>query len=324
MAQEQPDSQMMAEFRKFWFSEAFEVVSEIITTYFNNPTPEELVANILVPVLEHIRHQSPLKAAQCDPLSIVKEARGQFTPQTLIPCRRESASLEQSIPTLETVHYRGVAEGSVPPLNTEKLHESHGETVDRADDAGEHMSQGYIDLSAAAQTLEKKRAIVGDDMIRDEQLNKTDSGNSPSTNMSGASKVAEDTNSMDTSSEHSKLVQHINLKLLLDRRDGSDPKDIGTFGIGDLRKSRDLFDAIQRRCWWALEKDEEIFRAIITENVDHATDGPKTEMGFYKGDTEDRSWDTWLVRLRKFHERERVDIRKDLVAKLFVRGGSEC
>jgi hypothetical protein len=46
-------------------------------------------------------------------------------------------------------------------------------------------------------------------------------------------------------------------------------------------------------------------------------------MGFLKGDTEDRSWDTWLVRLRKFHERERVDIRKDLVAKLFVTGRSD-
>jgi hypothetical protein len=98
---------------------------------------------------------------------------------------------------------------------------------------------------------------------------------------------------------------------------------MGTFGIGDIRKSRDLFDAIQRRCWWKLKQDEEISRTIITENDDHATDGPKTEMGFLKGDTEDRSWDTWLVRLRKFHERERVDIRKDLVAKLFVTGRSD-
>jgi hypothetical protein len=160
-------------------------------------------------------------------------------------------------------------------------------------------------------------------MITDEHLDKTDPGNASSTHMLGPSKVAEDTNSMDTNYEHSKLVQHINLTLLLDRRDGSDPKDMGTFGIGDIRKSRDLFDAIQRRCWWKLKQDEEISRTIITENDDHATDGPKTEMGFLKGDTEDRSWDTWLVRLRKFHERERVDIRKDLVAKLFVTGRSD-
>jgi hypothetical protein len=41
-------------------------------------------------------------------------------------------------------------------------------------------------------------------------------------------------------------------------------------------------------------------------------------MGFYKGDTEDRSWEAWLLWLKEDHERERVDIKMDLVARLFV------
>jgi hypothetical protein len=323
VAQQQQDSQVMAEFRKFWFGEAFEVVSGIITTSFNNPTPEELVAHILVPILKHVGDQSPSKTAQRDPLSIVKDARGQFTPQGFNPCRRESASLEQSISTLETVHHGEVAEGSVPALNTEKSHVSPGETVNRADDAGEHMNQGYVDPFAAAKTPGKKRAIVGDDMITDQLLDKVSSDNSSSMHTPGASNIAGDSSSIDSGYAHSQLVQHINLTMLLDRRDGSDPKYVCTIGIRNIRNNSDLFNAIQKRSWWRLEPDEEVFRAIITEAGESATESPRIELGLSKGDTEDRSWDMLLLSLRKLHEREKVDIRMNLVAKLFVMGRSD-
>jgi hypothetical protein len=68
VAPKQGDSQVMAEFRKLWGGEAYEVVNDILTTSLSKHTPAELVFEILLPKLRQIRDQLPSTTVQNDPL----------------------------------------------------------------------------------------------------------------------------------------------------------------------------------------------------------------------------------------------------------------
>lgn len=312
------DPEVMAEVRKFWSGEAFEYVKKMLTTSFNNPTPKELIDHILIPALKYVEDQLSSNSAQREPLSTVDDARGRFTPQASSTRQTESALLKQDIPNPGTADHVELAKGSVPSLNTEKPHESPGESVNRADNAENHVSQGCIDSVLTAKSLGKRRATSGDDMITNEQLNKINSDQTSSICTPGPSKVAGDAGSTGLGCDHSQLVEDINLELKLDRRDGSDPKYICTIGIRNIRNNGDFFNAIQERSWWRLEQGEEIFRAIITEACGTTTERPRIELGLSRGDTDDRSWDMWLLYLRKLYERERVQMEMNLVAKVLV------
>jgi len=319
--QKQWDSQAMAEFRKIWADEADEIVNEILTASFRKHTPEELARNTILPVLRQIQDQLPSATVQNDLLSTSHDVGEQFVAQALNSYQEENAAVEESITTSDTAHQTELAERSVSSLDTGKSHESPVETSSRESNAEKLMTHCRSDSATATETLGEKHAILEDGIIANEQLSKASPGHTSPTDISEptALKVAGDADSAGPSCDHSQLVQHINLTILIDRRDGSDPEYLCTIGIRKIHNNSDLFNAIEERSWWRLKPDEEIFRAIITEAGRSATERSRIELGLSKGDTEDRSWDMWLLSLRKIHERERVDIKMNLVARVLVR-----
>jgi hypothetical protein len=318
--QKQWNSQAMAEFRKIWADEADEIVNEILTASFRKHTPGELARNILLPVLRHIQDQLPSATVQNDPLSTSHDVGEQFVAQALNSYQEENAAVQESITTSDTAHQTELAEQSVSSLDAGKSLESPVETVSQESNAEKLMTHGRSNSATATETLGEKHAILEDGIIANEQLSKASPGHTSPTDISEptALKVAGDADSAGPSCDYSQLVQHINLTILIDRRDGSDPEYLCTIGIRKIRNNSDFFNAIEERSWFRLKPDEEVFRAIITEAGRSATERPRIELGLSKGDSEDRSWDMWLLSLRKIHERERVDIKMNLVAKVLV------
>ena len=331
VTQIQGESQAMAEFRKLWFSEgceASELMSKMLTNSLDKHTPKELF-DILLRALRQTHDQLPSEGIHNDSPSTSNDAQEQFTPQALDPDQQQSDLVEQNVPTSSTAHHTKLAEEPTLSFNDEKSHESPVATASRATTIEEHMNSGYSDPTAAVESLGEMHAGLRGGMIADGQLSKASPNHTPHTDMPKAttSKVARDADSTDTDYNHDQLVQHINLTLMLDRKDGSVPVQMNTIGIRTIRNISDLFNAIEERLGWQVEQDEEVFRAIIIGGggcARTATDLPKIELGLSKGDTEDRSWDMWLSSLRNFHEKERVDIKMDLVAKVFVRRRSDC
>ncbi|KAM0703497.1 hypothetical protein Q7P35_009436 [Cladosporium inversicolor] len=101
-AHKQWESHVMAEFRKIWSDEAYEIVHEILTTSLSKHTPEELVSNILLPVLKQIRDHLPSTTVLNDPLSTSNNAHERHNAKALDSQQQELVALQPNVGPFDT------------------------------------------------------------------------------------------------------------------------------------------------------------------------------------------------------------------------------
>lgn len=248
-------------------------------------------------------------ALRKNPMSMANDARERSTAQVINPYQQESTPLEQhrqAQPTGRTIPL------CVPGSSPEPL----VQTFSRADSVGDHLRNDRSDSAAATGSPGKDRAVLKDFTITNDQSGTSGSGPAPKIPETAAFKSSADVG-LNAGFDYNRLVQDINLTILFDRQDGSDPKQGNTISIKNIRNNSDLFGAIHIRSWW-LDPDEEISRAMIIEVGGRAAGHPSPEMWLLNGDMEDRSWATWLSSLREFYEEGKAEISMNLVARVFV------
>lgn len=320
VAQQQQDSQVMAEFRKFWFGEAFEVVSEIITTSFNNPTPEELVAHILVPIIEHIGDQVPSKTFQNDPLLTLNDPHEQASAQFLDSDQQERIALQRNVEPLDTASQVKPIAGMSSSDNSSGSHASPSKPISEDRNMLSQPVGSRCCSAVATGSLGGAGKPDKDGLHSDEQLCKPSSALPSHGKYPEGNYVSEVTREADQNPtfDYSRLVRNIDLTILIDRNDGLKPEEIGIIGIEDILDSNDFFNAVRYEYGWLLGSDEEFSAAKVTEADGLSRKWLRTELSLRNASRRDRSWHRWLSELRVCYERERIDINMDLVAKVLV------
>jgi len=307
---QESNAQAMAEVRERLSSgEPYQLLEQIGSKILNKHTPRELVQHILVPMLWEILNRISTAAVRNSPTSMANDARERSTARVINPYQQESTPLEQRRQAQPVGR-------TIPLCDPESSHEPLVQTFSRADSVGDHLRNDRSDSAAATGSPGKKRAVLRDVAITNDQSGKSSSGPAPKMPETAAFKNSADAGP-NAGFDYNRLVQDMNLTILFDRQDGSAPKQGNTISIKNIRNNSDLFGAIHIRSWW-LDPDEEILRAMITEVGGRPTGRPSPEMWLLNGDTEDRSWGSWLSSLREFYEEEKVEIRMNLVARVFI------
>jgi hypothetical protein len=320
VAPKQWDSQVMAEFRKLWSGEAYEVVNEILTTSLSKHTPAELVFEILLPKLRQIRDQLPPTTVQNDLLPTSNDAHERKSAEVLDFNQQGRIALQRNLEPFDTASQVKSIAGTGPSNNASGSHASSSKPV--SEDCNKTLQPTGSRCSFAVATESHGGACEADKdgLHSDEQSCKIApvlSCHKASQEETSASRVTRDADPTPTF-DYSRLVRSIDLTIFIDRNDGLEPEKIGIVGIAEILNSNDFFNAVQYEYGWLLGPDEEFSAAKVTEADGLSRKWLRTDLSLRNASRRDRSWFKWISELRVCYERERVDIKMNLVAKVLV------